>query len=327
MGRGCNDRATAHGSLIADHSMNWQTDRRILLRFVETMPRIFWIIVGTSTLLALILLLFLVWQGYQDGLQRVKAQERQQIAILLQNATDLRNEGLRKEALVEYRKLLEINAQNEAALNGISALLDAPETPTPLPTPSPAPVTAPNPIEIIWADAQTLYNAGRWQEAIKRMLQIQATQADFHQEEREEMLYTAYVSLAMEKSNAGSLEEAVQTFDKALALRPDAVQIQAIRAVTAQYLDALTYQFANWPKAIELLGDLYRRSPGYRDVRQRLQEAYIEYGKYLARQEDWCTAADQYTSAIAVLDGPGLKARLDALMVLCKNHTTSQETE
>lgn len=284
------------------------------------MPQIFWIIVAVATLLAVILVLFLILRGYQDGIRRSEAQGRQQIAILLQNAQDLQAEGQPREALTEYQKVLSLDPENEDAIRGIGRLLDpqataTPEPPTPAP-PSPTP-TLLNPIEIVWADAQAHYNAGRWQEAIDRLLQVRATQADFHADEGDEMLYTAYVSLGTEKSNAGGLEEAVQLFDKALALRPDAVQIRTIRDVTAQYVDALTYWFADWPKVIELLDDLYRRSPGYRDVRQRLQQAHVEYGDSLARQGDWCAAAAEYDSAIAVQDGPGLGVKFDELTVLC----------
>ena len=66
-------------------------------------------------------------------------------------------------------------------------------------------------------------------------------------------LYTAYASLGTEKSNEGSLEEAVSLFDRALEIRPNEVEIRTVRDVTAQYVDALTYWFADWPQAIELL--------------------------------------------------------------------------
>ncbi len=290
------------------------------------MPQIFWIIVTISTCLALILILFLVVQGYRDGVQRSEAQKRQQVAILLQHAADLWDEGRRQEALVAYQQVLELDAQNQVARNGINAAQAAPEMPTPMATPSATATAAPNPIEIVWADALALYSAGRWQEAIDRMVQARATQSDFRTQELEEMLFTAYVGLGREKTtNADSLEEAVQLFDKALELRPNAAQIWAVRDMTAQYIDVLTSWAADWPRVIALLEDLHQRDPGYRDVRPRLQTAYIEHGKSLARQEKWCMAADEYANAIAMLDWMDLRIRRDELTGLCEESKKNPE--
>jgi len=288
------------------------------------MPRSFWVMIGISTLLAVVIVLFLMLRGIQDGRLQSDTQRRQQIAIYLQEAEDLRAEGNPRDALIRYQAVLKLDGENEQAIAGIGDLLDAPltaappveVTPTPgLPTPTPTPL---NPLESIWADAQALYNAGRWADAIARLLQVRAADEAFQSVQVEEMLYTAYVSLGTEKSNSGSLEEAVNLFDRALALRPDAVETRTLRDVTAEYVDALTYWFADWPKVIELLENLYQRNPNYRDVRQRLQKAHTEYADSLSRQNDWCGTAEQLTAAIAVQNGPGLAEKQEQAQLLCE---------
>ncbi|RLT41030.1 MAG: hypothetical protein DWI57_07535 [Chloroflexi bacterium] len=296
------------------------------------MPRIFWVMVSVSTLLAVAIILFLVLRGIQDGRIQSVAQRRQQIAILLQQAVDLRSDNNPREALIRYQEVLKLDGENDEAIAGIGELLDAPltaapeavVTPTPTPTPElPAPTaTSLNSLEGVWADARALYNAGRWADAIARLLQVRATDQGFESAQVEEMLYTAYVSLGTEKSNSGSLEEAVNLFDKALALRPDAVETRTLRDVTAEYVDALTYLYADWPKVIELLEDLYQRNPNYRDVRQRLQDAHVEYADSLSRQNDWCAATQEYAAAIAVQNGPGLADKQSQAQLLCDTAPT-----
>ncbi len=283
------------------------------------MPRIFWILVAASTALAVAILIFFIVRGVRNAQQQVEAQKRQQVVILLQQAADLRAEGRPQEALAAYQQVLRLDPENEEAIDGIGRLLETAAQPASSPTPGPpTPTPTPlNPIAVVWADAQALYNAGRWEEAIARLRQVQATDPNFQTDQVEEMLYTAYVSLGTEKSNAGRLEEAVNLFDRALSLRPDAVEIRTIRDVTAQYLDALTYWYADWPKVIQLLEDLYRRSPGYRDVRQRLHEAHVEYGDSLARQDKWCDAAQQYAAALQVQNAPGLTTKRQEAQTLC----------
>ncbi|MFZ1756750.1 MAG: hypothetical protein WAU10_23560, partial [Caldilineaceae bacterium] len=158
--------------------------------------------------------------------------------------------------------------------------------------------------------------------AIARLLQVRATDPSFQSVQVEEMLYTAYVSLGTEKSNDGSLEEAVNLFDKALVLRPNAVETRTLRDVTAQYVDALTYWYADWPKVIDLLEHLYQRNPNYRDVRQRLQKAHVEFADSLSRQDEWCDAAEQFTAAIAVQNGPGLVEKQEQAQILCESAPT-----
>ncbi len=291
--------------------------------------RFFWWAVGLITVLGLAVLSFAVVRGYRDGLVRQQLQRQQQIAIHLQRAEDLRAEGDLEGALLEYQQVMVLDPENPDALAGMRQLLagaeggQAPGLPTPVqPTPTPTPM---NPLEVIWADAQALYNAGHWEAAIERLLQVQATDPNFHPDQVEEMLYTAYVSLGTEKSNAGRLEEAVNLFDKALALRPDAVEIRTVRDVTAQYVDALTYWYADWPQVIRLLDDLYQRNPNYRDVRQRLQKAHLEYGESLARQGDWCQAAEEYAAALAVLNAPGVAEKEGEYRLLCEQGASSPE--
>jgi tetratricopeptide (TPR) repeat protein len=290
------------------------------------MPRIFWIIVGVATALAIFIVLFLLLRGFQDGQRQSEAQRRQQIAIYLQNGQDATSDGDQQSALDAYRRVLILDPENEEAIAGIGNLLNGRAVqPSPTvavlaaPTPD-APVstpTAPNPLAVTWVDAQNLYNAGRWEEAIVRLRQVRLVDADFERARVEEMLFTAYVSLGTEKSNGGSLEEAVTLFDRALEIRPDAVETRATRDDTAQYVDALTYWFADWPKVIELLSDLHTRNPGYRDVSQRLQKAHLEYADMLSRQSDWCRAAQEYTAAISVQNAPGLIEKQAEFQTLC----------
>ena len=59
----------------------------------RSVPSIFWIIVAISSCLALLLILFLVVQGYRDGIQRSAAQKRQQVRN--PSATRIRPAGRR----------------------------------------------------------------------------------------------------------------------------------------------------------------------------------------------------------------------------------------
>ena len=279
----------------------------------RSVPSIFWIIVAISSCLALLLILFLVVQGYRDGIQRSATQKRQQVAILLQRASDLLDEGRRQEALAAYGIILELDANSEAARDAISAV----EAMPPAQAIETGPV-APDPLEIEWAYALSQYEAGNLQEAIARMIQLRAAQPDFRREEMAETLSGAYFVLGRQMAEASSLEEAVQLYDKALELKPNDAQIQVERHLIAGYVDVKTYWGADWTRVINLLEDLYRRDPNYRNVRYLLQRAHVEHGEGFARAEEWCAATAEYTSAIAVLDWMELRERRVQLAAFCE---------
>ena len=289
---------------------------------VRAVPTIFWIIVAISACLALLLILLLVVLGYRDGLQRGAAQKRQQVAILLQRASDLLDDGRRQDALTAYRTILKFDAQNEAARSAIGTVEAMPTREANRSEEAP-----PNPLEIEWASILTWYEAGNWEEAIGRMVQVQAVDADFRREELAEKLFSAYVELGRKKADANCLEEAVQLFDIALELKPNDAEIQAERHMTASYVDVKTYWGADWTRVITLLEDLYRRDPDYRNVQYLLQRAHVALGDSFAYEEEWCAATAEYTSAIAVLDWMELRVQREELAALCEEMLQNRRLE
>lgn len=286
------------------------------LKSIE-LPPSFWYIVAAALVLALLIMIVMVVQGYRDGLARGEAQIRQQAAILLQRGADLLESGLHDEALVVYAKILEIDPENEAARSAILAVQAAP-TPEPVTLES----TQPSAVDLEWAAAVSLYEKGLWEEAIRQFVRVQTLQGDYKKEELEQRLFSSYVELAEDVIADGNLEEAVQIYDRALELEPTDEKVRQDRLLTAHYVDVKTYWGADWNRVIRLLEVLYSIDPEYRDVRYLLQRAHVEQGESLAYQEEWCAAAAEYASAIAVLDWLDLRKRRDDLAALCRSATS-----
>ncbi|MDE0140992.1 MAG: tetratricopeptide repeat protein [Caldilineaceae bacterium] len=278
------------------------------------LPTSFWTIVTSSTALAVIVILVMVVLGYRDGLRRGEAHTRQQVAILLQRASDMLEAGMHDEARTVYERIVAFDPQNEAAHSAILALETTVKEET-----VPEAKAEPTAVDIEWARAVTLFEEGRWQESIQRLLLVRTMQTGYKVIERDQLLFFSYVELARVEVAEGNLEEAVQLFDSALEVDPNNTLIQQERYMTAHYVDVKTYWGADWSRVIRLLGDLYRIDPEYRDVQYLLQRAHVRQGERFAREENWCAAAAEYTSAIAVLDWLELRGRRDELVVNCGN--------
>ena len=303
-----------------------------------------WWIIGAITILAISILVFSVVLGIRAGQEQVDIQRRQQIGIALQRATDAQAEGNLQAALDEYQKILVLDPSNDLAQQGIKNLLalagggeaaapqpatDSVPTDSPLSAPTatlaavtavPAQPTATPASTLVayWDDAQRAIKAGRWQEALNNLILVQQMDPTYRVGEVDDQLFTAYVNLALEKDNADNLEEALALYQKALALRPAATDIQRDRDLLEQYLQVLTYTGVDWAITIEELTALFNLEPDYRDVAERLQQAHAARADELASDEDWCAAQDEYNAALSVASDADLMVKRDAAQTQCR---------
>lgn len=234
-------------------------------------------IVGLLTLVAAALLILAIVLGVQAGQRQLEIQNRQEVAIALADAIDLHAQGDYEAALNAYKYVLQLEPDNNTARTGIQdvlALVARGQQPARVELPAPAAVTEPslavtntvtasptattapagNTVtssgEALMQAAATAYGAGRWQEAISRLVALRQTDPTYQPDRVTDMLFEAYVNLGTEKDNENNLEEALSFFDKALQLHPDDIAVRAERTLIARYLDVLTFFGADWERAV-----------------------------------------------------------------------------
>lgn len=177
--------------------------------------------------------------------------------------------------------------------------------------------TASSQSQSYWNAAQEAVRAGRWSDALNQLTLLQRADPGYRTAEVANLLFQTYTSLAAEREKADNLEEALQYYSQALQIRPDAVDVQRAKAMASSYLDVLTYSDADWPRAIDLLEQLYSENPQYRDVETRLQDAHATYGDQLADKGQWCLALAEYESGLSVRNLPALVQKRDAAQTQC----------
>ncbi len=298
---------------------------------------------GLLTVLTASLLILAMVLGVRAGQRQVELQGRQDAAIALADAIDLHAQGDFQAALDAYKYVLQFEPDNLAAREGIenvlgqlasgpTAVLAAPPagvmtdtTPAPVTGAVVTPLTSQPTImpqtassaDALFSAGTAAYDAGRWQEAISRLVALSQTDATYERDQVSMMLFESYVNLATEKDNEGNLEEALTLYDRALQLRPNDLAARTERDLIAKYLDVLTYFGADWARAITLLRELYANEPDYRDVAERLQTALVGYGDSLA-SIDPCLATAQYSAAANLAITPGLIVKRDDSQLLCE---------
>ncbi|MEZ4709157.1 MAG: hypothetical protein R3A44_18260 [Caldilineaceae bacterium] len=291
-------------------------------------------VLGSVTFLAAAILILSIVLGIRAGQRQLELQSRQQIGISLQRALDYRSEGNLEAALEEYRRVLILDPNNTAAADGIEILLalasgqmspeavavqEGASNPAPPPTAANA-NGATNATNSQFDSAQLAFESGRWEDAIAFLEGMR--QAGDVNEQVTALLYNAYLSLGIEQERQDKFEQALSTLDKALAVRPSAPEAQTARSTIAAYLDVLTLSGADWEKAVATLEKLYALDAGYRDVRERLQRAHMQYGDALVADQNWCAAVSQYNAAIAIQVTPGSISKRDKYQALCDGSDT-----
>lgn len=280
---------------------------------------------GDRTWLILFLIVFLIgvvivaagfawglYQGYQDRVEqtRQRALEHYQRGVQLMEEGDL----AMARAELEYALVLwPDHTESKAALDRL-AQLEAPLPPepafplsTPDDTPTATTVTTEatqEPLAPVWEDAQAAYQAGQWEEAIRLLEYIRRQGDEQYRERAVRLLFDAYYARGLQLVEEDRLEEALRMFDQALLLRPDDQNARQQKEWARLYVDGLTHWYADWQQAIARLSELYEKNPEYKDVRERLAEAYAGYAEQLGDRGNWCAAVDRYEEAIQIAAQP-----------------------
>ena len=274
--------------------------------------------------------------GVRHGLEERQAQQATAVARHFQRGQQYLGSGESALAEAEFAHVLELEPEHEAALAHLRDLEEAemsvatpapsPGTvePTPrprAPTPPGAPPTNTGALDALFDEARQQLEQEQWEEAALRLEQLRTIAPDYQSQAVADMLFAARYQHALQLAQAEHLEAALRSFEKALVLRPGDAEVQDQRDLVALYAQGVGTWGGNWKKTIATFAELHARRPDYRDVEQRLFDAYREYGEALARKEQWCTAAQQYAGALEVRDDPEVARLADEAEFLCRTAT------
>jgi len=290
-----------------------QPRQQIILRPINT-PRNwredpFWMYAGMIIFMALWLVAIVVgfgaagvYHGLQDRTQAdtVLAAEYKQKGkeYIVQGNTELAI-----ASLTEARKRNPKDAEVAQLLASLESRVAIEPTPTAAPPPDVVKEAGNIPVEpaqsaVSLVEARKLYQDKDYENAIPALETLRPLEPN-NQKEIEDMLFNAYVSVARAYLAEERWEEAIQKFDRALAVRKDD-QLELERYLTALYLRGISAWGADWKRTSESFAEIVRINPEYRDAYNRLYQARVAYGDQLMdRSNSPCLAEVQYEAASA----------------------------
>ncbi|MCL5997787.1 MAG: hypothetical protein M1546_17290 [Chloroflexi bacterium] len=253
--------------------------------------------------------------GARAGSEELKARStattNAQLIQWFQNGLDLMNQGNYARAEANFEAILQHQPDNNGVLDLLATAIVG-QTPTALPpTATPTPIiTDKNELLSRMKDA---YARQDWDTVINMANQLRALDSSFERVTVDEMRYQALVTRGLLRLDEGDVEAGLYDLDMAAAIQELDAQTESQRQMAALYQNALYYFGADWDKTITLLKQVYALSPGYRDVANKLFEAYERTGDAYAAMLDWCPAEARYTEAVGVFSSTMLdQKRIDA---------------
>lgn len=241
------------------------------------------------------------YAGLYFGERDREAQRQATLEAHYQAGLTALNEGRFERAVSEFQYVLQLDPTNGLAQQGLTeanARLNVQPTPTSEAEQSLA--------ELLLERARTAYAQQDWDTVINHLTQLRRLDLDYERPEVEELLFYSLYNAGMALLDSDNLEQGIFYMDQAIALRPLAVDADAVntRNLAARYLDALGYWGVDWQATIDSLEALYDTAPYYRDVSTRLYQAYLEFGDYYVQQGELCPAEQVYTQAIRRFGDP-----------------------
>jgi outer membrane protein assembly factor BamD (BamD/ComL family) len=172
------------------------------------------------------------------------------------------------------------------------------------------------------------FEQGNWAQAVESFEEVQGEGGKCP--ELAKKIYEAYSSYGRQLVIEGNIEQASAQFEKALALRPDDLEIAEEQRCALSYTSGkAAYKAGEWADAVASLGPLGKERPDYQtDLSAMLYEAYIRIGDAHHTQKEWCDAWEAYDQAasVALADTSEARRKRTEAELLCWPPTPTPTT-
>lgn len=217
-----------------------------------------------------------------------------------------------------YPGVTEALAQALLALNTTA-------TPTLVPTPTLSPTPDLRGQEELYLQAREFMAGGDWTAAIDTLLLLRKRFPDYLTVEVDGLLYMALRNRGVQKiAQQADLEGG--TYDLALAASfgPLDVEARNWRDWAVLYVRGASFWDVDWEQAVYYFSQLAQIAPNLMDASrltavERYYLALVGYGDWLARQERWCDAANQYQLAANLRSDPEVAPTAAFIAEQCAN--------
>ncbi len=299
-----------------------------------------WLIIGLFYIVLIIMVgVFGAYAGYQTAYQDFEGLKGTQEVLLISEQYDLGlldlEAGRYDLARQRFEYVLERDPGHPGAADNLLKVLQviyATATPTPVPpTKTPTPTPDLRPIEDLFSQAVSQFNAENWDGVIDTLVNLRKVDQAYRVVEVDSLLYRTLRIRGIHKIlNESNLEGGI--YDLALAERfgPLDVEANQWRNFARIYMIGSSFWEVDPIQAVYYFGQVASAAPYLRDAsgwtaRERYRAALLQYGDLLARNGEWCDAETQYNLAMEIFSDSAIIPTLAYLALECSPPTSTPE--
>jgi len=250
------------------------------------------------------------WGGYRAGISQRINQESTQISGQVKEQFDL---GVQDRIAGRYeaaRQRLEFVIQHDPGYPGVTdqlaavlLALNTTATATRAPLPTLIPTLDTRSSDELFSQARSFLEKQDWSGAIDALLVLRKNDPSYQTVKVDTMFYVALRNRGVhEILNDGDLEAG--TYDLALAERFGPLDVEAsnYRTWANIYVTGVSFWGLDWEQSVSYFYQLLQIAPNLRDLSnitatERFITATVRYGDFLAQNDKWCLAIEQYKIA------------------------------
>ena len=285
---------------------------------------------------ALVVILFGVFLGYNQGLEERQLAISSQVDESLQEQFDLGVQDLLEGQYSIARQRFEFILDSDPEFPGAAELLDkaleAQNRPTltaspiytPTPERSPTATLDPNSLDELFSGAQSALTRSDWNLVIEACILLIGQDEEYRRTEVNQMLYTALQNRGLEKIWAGNQEQGLYDLSLASKLASLSSQADSWRRSAEFYLFANSYFGLDWPLATQYFSQIC--VAGIWDACFKFARSAWAYADELILAEDPCGAIVQYDASLRTMPDGAKEPTATEAAAMCQTATALSPT-
>ncbi len=291
-------------------------------------PWLKWTLLGLAGLL--LVAAISGYSGYQSGIDLRKQAEATQIASGLGDQFQLAVQDIGNQNYDLARQRLEYIIRDQPGYPGaqeklaeVLTQLNTTATPTPQPTPTLTPTPDNRSQQDLFSQAQQSLQNSDWNSTIDTLLTLRKEDPSFQEVAIDGMFYVALRNRGVDKIlKDGDLEGGIYDLTQAERFGPLDAEANSYRTWARLYILGASFWQIDWQQAVSYFAQVAPAMPGMRDgsgmtSTERYRQALIGYGDQLAGENKWCSAADQYNTALSIGSDPKVEDKLNQVSSKC----------
>ena len=251
--------------------------------------------------------------GYQVGVQQRLLKSSSQVALAAATQFQLGEQdqtaGRFAIARQRYEYVIKLDPKFPGAqekLTEVMVVMMRVDTPTPMPSPTPSPTPDLRGVEELLNSARAALAAGDWTKTMDTLDSMRKADIHFHAVDGDGMYYIALRNRGIDKIlKDGNLEGGIYDLTLSERFAPLDNYADGFRNWSRIYLQASAFWGVDWPKVVDMLGQVYTYLPNLRDgsgmtASERYRIATIKAAEVYEAKSDYCTAVSYYQLALGI---------------------------